>query len=149
MTSFTPRRCIPAGHATCSEAVFAHAQPLTLIASSALTLCTAPTVHDGDTIRCGRERVRLVNIDAPELLCSERCSPASRRRLAGNRNLAWCDYDLGGQSRDALAALIARGPTMLHPVGRDHYGRLLARVTVNGQDAGNYLINRGLARPWR
>jgi endonuclease YncB( thermonuclease family) len=123
--------------------------PLTLIASSALTLCTAPIVHDGDTIRCGRERVRLVNIDAPELLGSERCSPASRRRLAGSRNPAWCDYDLGERSRAALAALIVRGPAMLQPVGRDHYGRLLARVTVNGRDAGAYLISRGLARPWR
>ncbi|OYZ97482.1 MAG: nuclease, partial [Novosphingobium sp. 17-62-8] len=30
-------------------------------------LCLSPTVHDGDTIRCGSERVRIANIDAPEL----------------------------------------------------------------------------------
>lgn len=121
----------------------------TLAVLAALTACLNPIVHDGDTIRCGRERVRLVNIDAPELAGSERCSPASRRRLASSRNPAWCDYALGERSRDALAALIARGQISISPVGRDRYGRLLARVIVNGQDAGAYLIAHGLARPWR
>jgi endonuclease YncB( thermonuclease family) len=121
----------------------------TLVAMTAFTACPNPIVHDGDTIRCGNERVRLVNIDAPELAGSERCSAASRRRLAGSRNPAWCDTALGERSRDALVALIARGKTSFAPVGRDRYGRLLARVMVNGQDAGAYLIDRGLARHWR
>lgn len=121
----------------------------TLVAMTALAACPNPIVHDGDTIRCGIERVRLVNIDAPELAGSERCRAASRRRLAGSRNPAWCDSALGERSRDALAALVARGQTSIAPVGRDRYGRLLARVLVNGRDAGAYLIGRGLARPWR
>lgn len=122
---------------------------LAIAALAALTPCPHPIVHDGDTIRCGAERVRLVNIDAPELAGSERCSRASRRRLAGSRNPAWCDDALGERSRDALAALVAQGSTTLEPVGRDRYGRLLARVSVNGQDAGAYLIGQGLARRWR
>ena len=31
---------------------------------AAAVLCLSPTVHDGDTIRCGREKVRIANIDA-------------------------------------------------------------------------------------
>lgn len=122
---------------------------LALAALAALMPCAHPIVHDGDTIRCGAERVRLVNIDAPELAGSERCSLASRRRLAYSRNPAWCDYALGERSRDALAALVARGQAKIAPVGRDRYGRLLARVMVSGLDAGEYLVRKGLARGWR
>jgi len=57
---------------------------------AAAVLCLSPTVHDGDTIRCGRVRL-----------------------------------------------------------GTDTYGRTLATVSVNGVDAGDYLIAQGLARPWR
>ncbi|WP_324252007.1 thermonuclease family protein [Roseibium aggregatum] len=32
--------------------------------------------------------------------------------------------------------------------GKDKYGRTLARVSVNGIDAGGILIVEGLARPW-
>jgi micrococcal nuclease len=34
-------------------------------------------------------------------------------------------------------------------IGTDAYGRTLAYVTVNGQDAGEYLMGRGLARRWQ
>jgi len=122
---------------------------LALAAVAALASCPHPSVHDGDTIRCGVERVRIVNIDAPELNGSERCSQASRRRLAGSRNPAWCDGTLGIRSRDALAALLSQGTTRIVPVGRDRYGRLLARVVVDGRDAGAYLVNIGLARRWQ
>ena len=121
---------------------------LAFAALAALTPCPHPVVHDGDTIRCGVERVRLVNIDAPELAVSARCSRASRRRLAGSRNPSWCDDALGERSRDALTALVVRGTTTLEPVGRDRYGRLLARVMADGRDAGAYLIGMGLARRW-
>jgi len=40
---------------------------------AAAVLCLSPTVHDGDTIRCGSERVRIANIDAPELSDSPKC----------------------------------------------------------------------------
>lgn len=112
-------------------------------------ICAHPAVHDGDTIRCGRERVRLANIDAPELEGSERCTGASRRRLAYSRNPAWCDAALGRRARNALAVYLRQGTVRLIPQGRDRYDRLLARVTVNGHDAGAFLIGRGLAHPWR
>lgn len=107
-------------------------------------ICIAPTVHDGDSIRCGRERIRLVNIDAPELEGSPRCQ---RRR--NGPNPSWCDYGLGLRSRDALKAFLAKGEVRITRQGVDRYGRTLARVTVNGRDAGDYLASRGLARRWR
>jgi hypothetical protein len=70
-------------------------------------LCVSVTVHDGDTIRCGRERVRIANIDAPELPGSPKCQ--DRRR-----SYAWCDYRAGEASRVALVRLaLARS-------GHDH-----------------------------
>lgn len=120
----------------------------------ALSLVAQPVciarVHDGDTIRlCSGERIRLANIDAPELAGSERCSAASRRRLQSSRNPSWCDFNRGRQSRDALAAFLATGTVRVLRQGTDHYGRTLARLTVNGRDAGAWLISRGLARRWK
>ena len=48
------------------------------IVLAAAALCLSPSVHDGDTIRCGRERVRIANIEAPELPDSPKCQ--DRRR---------------------------------------------------------------------
>ena len=117
--------------------------------SGVLALCLALTVHDGDTIRCEAERIRLADIDAPELEGSPRCSPQSVQRLEASRNPAWCDYDLGGRARDALSSYLGQGPVMIDRTGIDRFGRTLAHVTVNGRDAGEYLVNLGLAKPWR
>lgn len=112
----------------------------------ALALCVSPVVHDGDTIRCGAERVRIMDIDAPELPGSSRCDP---RHLRGGANPSWCDFDKGYASRDALASFIAHNQVMLERHGTDRYGRTLAKVSVNGQDAGAYLVSIGLARWWQ
>lgn len=120
-----------------------------LLALAAATVCVA-RVSDGDTIRlCNGERVRLLGIDAPELRYSERCSAKSRARLAGSRNPAWCDHAKGEASRAALARFMATGTVRVERRGIDRYKRTLARVTVNGRDAGEWLISQGLARPWR
>lgn len=58
-------------------------------------LCASPMVHDGDTIRCGGERIRIANIDAPELPDSPKCQ--DRRR-----SYAWCDNSKGYQAREAV-----------------------------------------------
>ncbi len=52
----------------------------------ALFFCLAPIIHDGDSLRCDGERIRIMNIDAPELPRSPSCA---RRRSA------WCDYQKG------------------------------------------------------
>jgi len=122
-------------------------ETLSLILAAA-SLCTAVTVHDGDTIRCGGERIRIATIDAPELPDSSRCSAQSRKRLAASNNPPWCDHKLGYRSRDALRSFL-RGNVQIHRTGTDRYGRTLASVSVNGRDAGSYLVNQGLARWWR
>jgi endonuclease YncB( thermonuclease family) len=121
-----------------------------MILSLALSAACIARVHDGDTIRtCAGERIRLENIDAPELRGSERCSAYNRRRLAHGKNPAWCDFALGEQSRDALATFLAAGPVRIRRNGTDRYGRTLATLSVNGRDAGRYLITLGLARRWQ
>lgn len=113
---------------------------LSILAASAI--CAAPAVHDGDSIRCGAERIRIANIDAPELPGSPKCE--------GRRSpYADCDFEKGFRARDALQAFLATGPVQVQRLGPDRYGRTLATVTVNGQDAGEYLIRLGLARRWR
>lgn len=116
---------------------------------AAVIACSTVTVHDGDTIHCDGEKVRIANIDAPEMPDSSRCSAQSRQRLAGSRNPPWCDHTLAVRSRDTLRAFVSRGSVAIHRQGTDRYGRTLATVSVNGQDAGSYLISRGLARPWQ
>ena len=109
---------------------------------AAAALCLSPSVHDGDTIRCGRERVRIANIDAPELPDSPKCQ--DRRR-----SYAWCDFAAGEASRVALVRFVSRGRVLITRHGTDPYGRTLATISVNGVDAGDYLITQGLAKPWR
>lgn len=110
--------------------------------ATAATVCLAPSVHDGDTIRCGEERIRILNIDAPEMAGSPKCT----RVRSGAE---WCDYEAAVRSRDALRAFLARGRPLVERAGTDRYGRTLARVSVGGRDAGEYLVSIGLARPWR
>ena len=104
-------------------------------------LCIA-NVHDGDTIRtCEGERVRIENIDAPEMSGSPKCEDPRRQ--------GWCDYALAERSRDELASFLAGGPVVISRNGTDRYGRTLATLTVNGNDAGDHLVSMGLARVWR
>jgi len=112
-----------------------------LLAAAAATSCLGLSVHDGDTIRCGRERVRISDIDAPELPDSPKCEGYRSR-------YAWCDYQAGYAARDALRGFLISGQVTVIRQGQDKYGRTLALVKVNGRDAGDFLIARGLARRW-
>ena len=103
-----------------------------------LALLAAPqatvrcTVVDGDTLRCGRERVRLLGIDAPELpghcQAGRHCAPGDP--FASTRSL-----------RDALA----RGPVSIQRVGQDHYGRTLALVRAGRTDLSCWQVSRSQA----
>jgi micrococcal nuclease len=81
---------------------------------------TACRVADGDSLRCGDERVRLLAIDAPEKpgQCRQGRTCAPGDPFASERNL-----------RDAIA------PTMtIRRVGTDRFGRTLALVEARGRD---------------
>lgn len=93
----------------------------------------AISVYDGDTIRLGQERIRIIGLDTPEL---------------GHR--AECEFEglAAEQAKQALIGEIARGNVALHRQGTDRYGRTLARVTVDGRDVAATLIASGHARPY-
>jgi len=99
---------------------------------------SAPRVLDGDTIEDVADgwRYRLANIDAPETGDNARCHRERQR---------------GEAARDA--AIHAIRAAKLVEVRRtfriDCYGRRIAFVLVDGEDLGETLLKRGLARPWR
>jgi endonuclease YncB( thermonuclease family) len=87
---------------------------------------------DGDTLDCAGRRVRLANIDAPELRgrCPAETQMAERAKLA------------------AMIAVANASVRVTPDGGKDRYGRLLARVAIDGEDLGETLIAQGLARAY-
>ena len=93
----------------------AGAAPPSLVAQrTPIATISACKIVDGDTIRCGRERIRLLGIDAPEL-------PGHCR--AGRVCAPGDPYESSASLGDALADTM----TILR-VGSDQYGRTLAMV---------------------
>jgi micrococcal nuclease len=86
------------------------------------------TVTDGDTIRCGRERIRLLGIDAPEL-------PGHCRR--GRECAPGDPYASKASLDDALS-----GHATIERVGEDRYGRTLARVAADNGDLSCWQLTR-------
>ena len=105
-----------------------------LLLAASITL-TDPFVIDGDTLRQGRQRYRVENIDAPERGRRAQC-PEERA--------------LAEASRAYLIEWVAEARRVeAHPTGRrDRYGRVVARIDVDGADLGKRLIARGLAQRW-
>jgi endonuclease YncB( thermonuclease family) len=92
---------------------------------------------DGDTVDAAFVRWRLVGLDAPETGARAKC-PQERAR--------------GVEARARLDTLAGSGKAVLRPSWPpwrgDKYGRRLARLLVDGKDAGAILISEGLARPY-
>ena len=97
--------------------------------AAALLSCT---VTDGDTLRCGRERVRLIGIDAPELPghCRQgrHCAPGD----------PW-------ESKAALTRIVRGKPVRLERHGTDRYGRTLAFAWVGKVNLSCAQLNAGQA----
>lgn len=96
-------------------------------------------VIDGDTVAIGSERVRLSNLDSPEMPGRAKCPYEGRQAVAARERLS--------QVIHAPGAVIT-----LHrdsKRSRDRYGRTLARLAVGGVDVADGLIAEGLARPWK
>jgi micrococcal nuclease len=96
-----------------------------------LALLAAITITDGDSIRIGAERIRLAGVDAPEL------GPCPRHRI--------CTPGDGHASKRALQRLLDQGEPVIVRVGRDRYGRTLAKVYVRGRNVACELIAGGYA----
>ena len=89
-------------------------------------------IIDGDTFKVLYDNentsVRIANIDAPER--NEQGYKESRRKL--------------------MSLIYKKVVTLKCPPDRkrDRYGRVLANVTINGDDVGETMILSGLARRW-
>jgi micrococcal nuclease len=89
---------------------------------------------DGDTFDVGGVRIRVADIDTPEV--HGRCPEESR---------------LAAQATARMEALLGEGPFELGPIpGRDEdvYGRKLRIVSRAGRSLGDVLVAEGLAHPW-
>ena len=89
-------------------------------------------VVDGDTFWLGGEKIRIKNIDAPEI---------SKPDCAAERRL-------GDVATRRLLTLLNAGSVTLKRQGQDRFGRTLALVYVDGTDVGKVLISEGLAHLW-
>lgn len=100
--------------------------------AGALIACTAPTVHDGDTLRCGPDRIRLYGVDAPEV----------RRGATPAQPLSY-------EARDLLISL-TRGRVGCRVVVEDRYGRHVARCWSDASpDINAAMIRSGLSTEYR
>ena len=93
------------------------------------------SVYDGDTIKIGGQRMRLLDIDTPEISKPQ------------------CSYEekVGYEARDRLRELIGQAGTIeiIDSGTTDKYGRNLIYVEVDGRDAGKILVSEGLALRYR
>lgn len=88
-------------------------------------------VVDGDTFWLRGQKIRIADIDTPEISAPRCPAELDRGRLATQR----------------LAGLLNAGPFSLESGARaqDRYGRALLRVTRNGASLGDVLVDEGLA----
>lgn len=92
-------------------------------------------VIDGDTFWLDGEKIRIADIDTPEI---------SEPGCAS-------EYARGIEARDRLVVLLNEGSFDLVPIGNrdeDPYGRKLKVVMRAGASLGDQLVREGLARPW-
>jgi endonuclease YncB( thermonuclease family) len=93
-------------------------------------------VVDGDTIWYRGAKIRIADIDTPEV-----AQPACPREAA-----------LGRQATERLRALLNAGAFTLEPPPggrtRDRFGRELRVVKRGGQSLGEVLVREGLAERW-
>lgn len=92
-------------------------------------------VVDGDTIWLDGQKIRIADIDTPEV-SEPRCST---------------ELALGNRATGRMLELINEGPFELRGwPGRDtdRYGRKLRVLVRDGRSLGDILVSEGLARTW-
>lgn len=117
-----------------------------MIATLLICIVAVPA-YDGDGLKChDGARLRLANIDAPEIhcprnrpLCTTKGAIASRDNL---RRFAPVGSRVSYVIQDADRCRAGRQPT-------DHYGRLIVRAYVNSVDLSQAQLQAGMAVPYR
>lgn len=92
--------------------------------------CPSPYVIDGDTIRCGSERVRLLGIDAKLHRCSR------YRHCIDGDPVA---------SRLSLRQAVSSGSVRYRMIKRDRYRRAIAVANAGGLNLSCWQIRQGRA----
>jgi len=102
-----------------------------LAAATAPDLSGSARVIDGDTLEVSGQRVRLHGIDAPETgqLCELHGEP----------------WPCGRAATDLLRELNGDEAEECRSLGRDRYGRLIAKCKVDWLDLGAEMVTRGMA----
>ncbi len=95
-------------------------------------VCSSPQVVDGDSLRCGRLRLRLLGIDAPEL---HGC-PRHRQCTPGD----------GEASRRSLQRAVALGPVRYSVVSRDRFGRSIVMAWAGRESLACWQLRAAQAR---
>ncbi|MEA3390348.1 thermonuclease family protein [Sphingopyxis indica] len=90
------------------------------------------SVVDGDTFDLGRERVRILGIDAPEM--DQSCADAAGR-----------SWPCGQRAKAALRTWLGGASVRCIPAYRDQGGRPVARCAARGRDIGGWLVENGWA----
>jgi len=92
-------------------------------------------VVDGDTFWLEGEKIRIADIDTPEI-SEPKCD---------------AEYELGMKATYRLRDLLNAGSFEVRTIGDrnvDRYGRKLRVVVRNGRSLGDQLVREGLARTW-
>jgi endonuclease YncB( thermonuclease family) len=105
-------------------------------AANAETITGRASVIDGDTIDIHGDRIRILDIDAPE----------SRQTCQGQDGAKW---RCGQKAALALSDWIGQQTVTCDTTKKDIYKRWLARCTVAGQDVAQWLALNGWAVPYR
>ena len=107
--------------------------------SDQFNICFSPVritcVVDGDTIWLRGQKIRIADIDTPEI-SKPRCSS---------------EEALGHRAKERLLELLNAGPFQVVRSGsrdKDRYGRLLRVIMRNGESLGMVLVGEGLAHVW-
>lgn len=94
-----------------------------VLAATALIGCAA---IDGDTLKCGKERVRLTEIDAPEM-----------------------NTQSGKVAKQKMRKMVEGQKISCSRKGRDRYGRTLAACSNSGGDLSRQMLRSGHAHKYR
>lgn len=101
------------------------------MAMDAPYVCAAPVVVDGDSLRCGSTRLRLLGIDAPEL---HGC-PRYRQCVSGD----------GEASKRSLREGLRLGPFRYQVVSFDRFGRSIVMAWAAGVNLSCWQLQRSAA----
>lgn len=93
-------------------------------------------VIDGDTVEVRGTRVRVANLDAPDIGSHAKCA---------------AEAQLGQASKRYAIQLVrrARRVEIVNPERLDRYGRTVAHISLDGRDFGELMLRARQARPWR